>query len=88
MKEKTVTILLPDGIHARPAAIFVQKASSYPDTSIKIKRNGVEVDAKSIMNIMMLALTHGSEITIVADGKEEDKAIEELSTLVNNNFNI
>ncbi len=88
MKEKTVTIKLTDGIHARPAAILVQKASSYKDTSIKIRRDNVEIDAKSIMSIMMLALTYGSQITIIANGPEEDIAIEEISTLIENNFQI
>jgi len=88
MKEKTVTIKLNDGIHARPAAILVQKASSYQNTSIKIKRDNVEIDAKSIMSIMMLALTYGSQITIVAEGPQEDIAIEEISLLIENNFQI
>lgn len=88
MKEKTVTIKLNDGIHARPAALLVQKASSYKNTSIKIKKDNVETDAKSIMSIMMLALTYGSQITIVADGEEEDLAVDELSNLIESNFQI
>ncbi|MEJ5274228.1 MAG: HPr family phosphocarrier protein [Spirochaetota bacterium] len=88
MKEKSVTIKLDDGIHARPAAILVQKASSYPNTTIKIRREDVEIDAKSIMSIMMLALTYGSQITIIADGEEEDVAIEEISNLIESNFQI
>ncbi|HPC37728.1 MAG TPA: HPr family phosphocarrier protein [Exilispira sp.] len=88
MKEKSVTIKLDDGIHARPAAILVQKASSYPNTTIKIRREDVEIDAKSIMSIMMLALTYGSQITIIADGDEEDVAIEEISNLIESNFQI
>lgn len=88
MKERSVTIKLDDGIHARPAAILVQKASSFPNTTIKIRRDNVEIDAKSIMSIMMLALTYGSQITIVAEGLEEDKAIEEIANLIENNFQI
>jgi phosphocarrier protein len=88
MKEKSVTIKLDDGIHARPAAILVQKASSYPNTTIKIRRDDVEIDAKSIMSIMMLALTYGSQITIIADGDEEDLAIDEIVNLIENNFQI
>ncbi len=88
MKEKLVTIKLDDGIHARPAAILVQKASSYQNTTIKIRRDNVEIDAKSIMSIMMLALTYGSQIIIVADGDEEDIAIEEISKLIESNFQI
>lgn len=88
MKERSVTIKLDDGIHARPAAILVQKASSFPNTTIKIRRDNVEIDAKSIMSIMMLALTYGSQITIVAEGLEEDRAIEEIVNLIENNFQI
>ncbi|MCR4421813.1 MAG: HPr family phosphocarrier protein [Exilispira sp.] len=88
MKEKSVTIKLDDGIHARPAAILVQKASSYENTTIKIRRDNVEIDAKSIMSIMMLALTYGSQITIIADGDEEDIAINEIANLIENNFQI
>jgi len=88
MKEKSVTIKLDDGIHARPAAILVQKASSYPNTTIKIRRDDVEIDAKSIMSIMMLALTYGSQITIIADGDEEDLAIDEIVNLIENNFQV
>ncbi|MFN3412025.1 MAG: HPr family phosphocarrier protein [Exilispira sp.] len=88
MKEKSVIIKLDDGIHARPAAILVQKASSYPNTTIKIRRDNVEIDAKSIMSIMMLALTYGSEITIIAEGLEEEIAVEEISNLIENNFQV
>jgi len=85
MIEKEIIIKLEDGVHARPAAMFVEKANQY-DSDIKIKKDDIEVDAKSIMSIMMLGLTYGTKITLVAQGDDEEDALECLFTFVENNF--
>ena len=73
------------GMHARPASIFVQTASKF-NCEIKVIKDEVEVNGKSIMGLMMLALSPGSEFKIIADGIDEDIAIEALIDLVHNDF--
>ena len=67
MTEATTTIENKTGIHARPASVFVQKASSFK-SKVQIKAKGKTVDAKSILMIMSMGLVKGTEVTIVADG--------------------
>lgn len=73
------------GMHARPASVFVQTAARYP-CEIHVLREDIEVNGKSIMGLMMLALSPGSEFKIIADGKMEDEAIEALRLLIENDF--
>jgi len=65
------------GLHARPAAVFVEKASKF-DSDVTISKDGVEVNGKSIMGILMLAAEEGSEIILRVNGKDEKKAAETL----------
>lgn len=83
-----VTIANRLGLHARPAMIFVEVASRF-DTDISIRRTdqSEQVDGKSIMQLMMLAATQGTELEIVAQGPEAQIAIDELVQLVKSNFN-
>jgi phosphotransferase system HPr (HPr) family protein len=69
------------GLHARPAALFVQVANKF-DSRITIKRDEEEVNGKSIMGILMLGAEKGSEILIEADGEDAEIAIIELEKLV------
>ncbi len=85
MINRTVTVINKLGLHARAAARFVTLASSFA-SDIKVARNGQEVNGKSIMGIMMLAASRGSAITLVADGSDEEKAIERLSELIEQRF--
>jgi phosphocarrier protein HPr len=73
------------GMHARPASVFVQTASKF-NSEIKVIKDEVEVNGKSIMGLMMLALSPGSEFKIIADGNDEDLAIDALIDLVRNDF--
>jgi phosphocarrier protein len=73
------------GIHARPAALFAKTASHFK-SSIKIQKDGLEVNGKSIMGIMMLAAAKGNRITILAEGKDEQDAIEALGELIIKKF--
>jgi len=66
------------GLHARPAAQFVQIASQY-DADIKIKKDEIEVNGKSIMGILMLAVEKGSEVELTISGKDEKEAMDALS---------
>jgi phosphocarrier protein len=76
-----VRILNPLGLHARAAARFVHAASGFT-CRIKVGRGGREVDGKSIMGLLLLAASQGSEITISADGPDEDAAVAALCDLI------
>ena len=85
MREATVKLLNDEGLHARPAAIFVKTASKL-SSDISIVYNGVSVNGKSIIGIMSLGAFNGEEITIQANGSDEEVAVKTLSKLVENNF--
>ena len=80
--EKKLKVLNKQGLHARPAALFVQIANKY-DSSIKIVKDEQVVNGKSIMGILMLAAEKDSEITIIAEGVDSEEAINELEQLIN-----
>lgn len=83
---RTVTIVNRKGLHARPAASFVKLASQF-DSKIRINDGNKDVDGKSIMGMMMLAASQGTQIVINADGSDEASAIDALTSLVNKGFN-
>lgn len=83
---KNIIIINKLGMHARAAAQFVQLASSFL-SHIEIEKGGRRVNGKSIMGVMMLAASKNSEITIYADGTDEEKSINKLEELINNRFN-
>ncbi len=85
MTEATTTIENKTGIHARPASVFVQKASSFK-SKVQLKAKGKTVDAKSILMIMSMGLVKGTEVTIVADGPDEAEAVAALKGLVDSKF--
>ncbi|MBQ7453692.1 MAG: HPr family phosphocarrier protein [Selenomonadaceae bacterium] len=85
MTEATTTIENKTGIHARPASVFVQKASSFK-SKVQLKAKGKTVDAKSILMIMSMGLVKGTEVTIVADGPDEADAVAQLKALVDSKF--
>ena len=73
------------GLHARPAAQFVRCSSAY-GAEVYVSRNGIEVNGKSIMGVMMLAAEHGATIHIRAEGEDAAEAVRELVTLVERGF--
>jgi phosphocarrier protein len=83
--ERAVTIVNPLGLHARPAAQFVRTASGFP-CEIEVVKDGMAVNGKSIMGVMMLAAECGSEITLRAIGDEAEAALEALARLVADGF--
>ncbi len=85
MFEKEVAIINRLGLHARPAAQLVQRASKF-EAEIKLKRFNLEVNAKSIMGVMMLAAEMGSKITIIAEGPDEKEAVEAIIQVIQSKF--
>ncbi len=85
MIEREAMIVNQDGIHARPAARIVRLAASF-DSEIELAKDGVGVNGKSIMGVMMLAAECGSSITIRADGPDAEKAVVALADLVASGF--
>ena len=85
MYKKTVEIKNTLGIHARPASEIVKTASRFK-SNISIEKDGMEVNAKSIMGILMLACEQGSTITIAAEGEDEKEAVDSIINLVENKF--
>jgi phosphocarrier protein HPr len=79
--ERKIVIKNASGLHARPAAIFVQIANKY-DCDISVKKGNQKINGKSIMGIMMLAAEMGSKIMIVAEGDDAEQAVEELERLL------
>ena len=73
------------GLHARPAMSSVDTASTF-SSDIKIAKGAQVVDAKSIMQLMMLAATKGTELVVTADGPDADDAIAAITALVNSKF--
>ncbi len=87
-KQATVEITNSLGFHARPCALFVQKASRHKKCDVRVIKDGVEVDGKSIMGLMMLAAGQGTIVTIEAEGDEDDceAVLNELVELIENKF--
>lgn len=83
--EREVTLLNKTGLHARPAALFVQEASKYK-SDIKVEKDGKQVNAKSIMGILSLGVSQGTRIKITANGEDEKEALEGLVKLVESKF--
>ena len=85
MAHRELTIVNKLGLHARAAAKLVTLASKF-ESDITIKRGEQEVNAKSIMGVMMLAASRGTRLIILADGEDEQDAIDSLEKLVGEKF--
>ncbi|BCJ87948.1 HPr family phosphocarrier protein [Effusibacillus dendaii] len=81
MIEKSVQVNLRAGLHARPAALFVQAANRF-SSEIVVEKAGKPVNAKSIMGIMSLAIAKGSTVIIRANGSDEEQAVETLAEMI------
>ena len=81
----TLNICNARGLHARASAKFVKLASSF-DSEIKVSRDGVTVDARSIMGLLMLGAGIGCDIQVSAEGPDAEEAIAALSDLVARKF--
>ena len=81
MVSKSMTINIPKGLEARPVALLVQVASQY-ESSIYVEIQEKKVNAKSIMGMMSLKLQKGEDVTIIADGQDEDAAVSGVATFL------
>ena len=85
MTKREVTITNNIGLHARPATFFIQKANSYKSL-IWIEKEDRKINAKSLLGVLSLGIAKGMTVTLVADGKDEEDAINGLSTLIDTGF--
>ena len=83
MAERIVEVKLKSGLQARQAALFVQEANRFL-ADVFLKKEERQVNAKSIMGIMSLAIARGTTITLIAEGVDEEQALESLAGLVGN----
>jgi phosphocarrier protein HPr len=85
MPERAVQVVNANGIHARPAAEIVKVAGKFR-SHVTIARDDLEVNAKSIMGVMMLAAECGATVRLSADGDDADDALDALAALVASKF--
>ena len=85
MIERDIEIKNKLGLHARAAAKFVQTASRFK-SEVKIRKNGEEVDGKSILGILLLAAGRGTTIKVKADGTDERDALDAIEALIDAKF--
>lgn len=87
MKAREVIVVNPTGLHARPASEFVKAAASF-SSAVKVKNlnTGKEVNAKSIVMLLTLALSKGTPMQITASGPDEDEAADTLAALIEGGF--
>ena len=85
MITKEVVINNQVGLHARPATFFIQKANEFK-SSIWVEKEERRVNAKSLLGVLSLGIVKGTTVTIIADGADEDAAIETLSALIDSDF--
>jgi phosphocarrier protein HPr len=87
MPEVSLTITNEVGLHARPAALFVQTAARFKDTKIQVVKEGQTRDAKSILGVLTLKVSKGTTIVVRAEGAQADEALAALEDLVTHDFN-
>ena len=85
MIEKTFVVKNKLGLHARPAALFVQTTSRFR-SAIKVRKEEQEVDGKSIMGLMMLAAEEGSRVQVLVNGPDENEVVAALTRLFESRF--
>jgi len=85
MIECLLTVQNRLGLHARPASLFVQTTNKFK-SKIKVIKDAMEVDGKSIMGLLMLAAPMGTVLKIIADGEDEEEIVDRLKKLFNSRF--
>ncbi len=86
MISRDVVIVNDVGLHARPATFFIQKANSF-NASIWIEKEDRRVNAKSLLGVLSMGIVKGSVVTIIADGDDEQLAVDGLETLILSGLN-
>ena len=85
MYSKEVVVQNQVGLHARPATFFIQRANEFK-AGIWIVNDERKVNAKSLLGFLSLGITRGTKITIVADGSDQEEAVDSLVDLISSNF--
>jgi len=85
MYVKEVTVQNHVGLHARPATFFIQKANEFK-SSIWVEKQDRRVNAKSLLGVLSLGIVGGTNIKIIADGFDEQQAVDSLVALVESGF--
>lgn len=85
MTEKIVTVINRAGIHARPSALLVQSTKNFK-SNIYIEKDSYRINAKSIMGIITLGAAYGTNLKIIAEGEDEEAAVETLVKLFDSKF--
>lgn len=85
MIRRTITIVNKLGLHARAAAKLVATASPF-QSSVRIQKGEREVDGKSIMSVMLLAASKGTEVDVIVEGPDEQEALDAVCALIDNRF--
>jgi phosphocarrier protein len=85
MISQQITIINKLGLHARAAAKLVKTASAFA-AQVTLDKNGQQVNGKSIMGVMMLAASQGTQLTLRVDGEDEQQAMAKLVELINDRF--
>jgi phosphocarrier protein HPr len=85
MREREVVVKGDAGVHARPAMMIVKEAMKYP-CDVKLIKDDVEADCKSIMSVLGLAIVSGSRLVIRASGEGEEKVVDSIVAMIENNF--
>ena len=85
MYDKEVLVENQVGLHARPATFFIQKANEYK-SSIWVEKEERRVNAKSLLGVLSLGIVGGTNIRIIADGADDEEAVESLVALVKSGF--
>ena len=82
---KQATVNNQVGLHARPATFFIQKATEFKST-IWIEKDERRINAKSLLGVLSLGIVKGMDITLIADGVDEEAAVEALASMVSNDL--
>lgn len=85
MTQRDVAITNNIGLHARPATFFIQKANSFK-SSIWVEKDDRKVNAKSLLGVLSMGIAKGMTVTLIADGQDEEAAINALVELVQTGF--
>lgn len=85
MISKDVTVNNSVGLHARPATFFIQRANTFK-SSIWVEKDDRRVNAKSLLGVLSLGIVKGTTITIIADGNDENEAVDTLVSIIESNF--
>ena len=81
MKTRSIVVTNPQGLHARPASLFVKEAKKFK-SDVRFRFHGGEYNAKSIITVLRACVAVNSELELVADGEDEDAALEGIANIV------